>query len=98
MASVISGHGIFTRKKMLLKYTVNILKLGHPKNCSNYPKIGTVLFYYRVTGPKDADGMANTNVFLHSKHHDVFKINFLAETIEHVSVSVKETQGNKMRI
>ena len=29
------------------------------KNCCNYPKIITILFYYRVMGPKDADGMAN---------------------------------------
>ena len=31
------------------------------KNCGgNHPKIGTVLFYHRVIGPKDADGMANS--------------------------------------
>ena len=33
----------------------------HPKkNCCNYPKIGSVSFYYRVMGPNDADGMANS--------------------------------------
>ena len=30
------------------------------KSCCNYPKIGTVSFYYRVIGPKDADGIANS--------------------------------------
>ena len=30
------------------------------KNCSKSPKIGRVSFYYRVMGPKDADGMANS--------------------------------------
>ena len=30
------------------------------KNGCNYPKIGTVWFYYRVMGPKDTDGMANS--------------------------------------
>ena len=31
-----------------------------PKNCFNYPKIGTVSLYYRVMGPKPVDGMANS--------------------------------------
>ena len=35
-------------------------KFGHPKNCCNHPKIGTVLFYYRVIGPKYAIGMTNS--------------------------------------
>ena len=30
------------------------------QNCCNYPKIETVLFNYRVMGPKAADGMANS--------------------------------------
>ena len=30
------------------------------KNYNNYPKIGTVSFYYRVMGPKDVDGIANS--------------------------------------
>ena len=30
------------------------------KRCCNYPKIGTVSFYDRVMGLKDADGMANS--------------------------------------
>ena len=30
------------------------------KNDCNYPKIGTVTFYYRAMGPNDADGMANS--------------------------------------
>ena len=30
------------------------------KNCCNYPKTGTVLFYYRVMGPNDAERMANS--------------------------------------
>ena len=30
------------------------------KNCCNYPKIGTVSFYYRVMGLKDADRMGNS--------------------------------------
>ena len=32
--------------------------LDKQKNSCNYPKFGTVLFYYRVMGPKDADRMA----------------------------------------
>ena len=39
--------------------TVKILKIWTPKNCCNYPKIGTVSFYYRM-GPKDVDGIANS--------------------------------------
>ena len=30
------------------------------KKCCKYPKIGTVSFYYRVIGPKDADEIANS--------------------------------------
>ena len=30
------------------------------KKCCKYPETGTVLFYYRVMGPKDADRMANS--------------------------------------
>ena len=30
------------------------------KKCCNYPKIETVSFYYRVMGPKDADGLGNS--------------------------------------
>ena len=41
------------------RYRKNPKNLDTPTNCCNYPKIGTVSFYYRVTGPKDADGMAN---------------------------------------
>ena len=26
----------------------------------NYPKIGTISFHYRLMGPKDADGIANS--------------------------------------
>ena len=40
-------------------YTLKFLNSRTPENCCNYHKIGTVLFYYRVIGPKDADGMAN---------------------------------------
>ena len=44
-----------------VRSTVKLLnKFGHPKKCCNYPKTGTVSFYYRVMGPKDADGMANS--------------------------------------
>ena len=30
------------------------------KQCCNYAKIGTVSFHYRIMGPKDTDGMANS--------------------------------------
>ena len=43
-----------------LQPIVKILKFGTPKNYCNYPKIRTILFYYRVIGPKDADQMANS--------------------------------------
>ena len=42
------------------KVRQNSLKVGHPKTFCNYPKIGVVSFYYRVMGPNDADGMANS--------------------------------------
>ena len=42
------------------RYTIKILKIKTPKKCCNYPKIGTVSFYYRVMGSKDADRMANS--------------------------------------
>ena len=32
----------------------------HPKNCYNYPKIRREPFYYRVTGPKNVDRIANS--------------------------------------
>ena len=41
-----------------LNYHKNPKNLDSQKNCCNYPKIGTISFYYRVIGPKDADGMA----------------------------------------
>ena len=41
-------------------YRKNPKKSDTRKKCCNYPKIGTVLFYYRVMSPKDADGMANS--------------------------------------
>ena len=34
--------------------------LNTRKNCCNCPKIETMSFYYRVIGPEDEDGMANT--------------------------------------
>ena len=40
--------------------SVKILKNGHLKNCCNYSKIRTVSFYYKVIGPKDVDGIANS--------------------------------------
>ena len=41
--------------------TVKILKIRtSEKNCCNYPKVGTVSFYYRAKGPKDSDRMANS--------------------------------------
>ena len=40
--------------------TVKILKFVHLNNCCNYPKIGTVSFYYRVMGTKDAAGMVKS--------------------------------------
>ena len=40
-------------------YVQCTVKFGHP-NCCNYPKIGTVSFYYQVIGLNDADGMANS--------------------------------------
>ena len=52
------------------RWTWNSLKIKlyckTPKNfdtqkfCCNYPKLGTILLYYRVLGPKDADKMANS--------------------------------------
>ena len=51
----------FERGFMVQVRTVKIIKIRTPKiNCCNYPKIGTVSFYYRVMGPKDADRMANS--------------------------------------
>ena len=40
------------------KYSENPKNSVTWKNCCNYPKIGTLSFYYRLMGPKDADGMA----------------------------------------
>ena len=37
-----------------------MLKFGHPKRYCSCPKKGTISFYYRVTGPKDADVMVNS--------------------------------------
>ena len=34
------------------------------KNCCNYPEDGTVSFHYRVMGPKDADRMADPDLFV----------------------------------
>ena len=33
---------------------------GHPNNCCNYPTTGTVSFNYRVMGPNNAVGIANS--------------------------------------
>ena len=41
-------------------YTVKFLKIRTPENCCNHPKIGTVLFFYRLIGPKNVDGMPNS--------------------------------------
>ena len=40
-------------------YRKNPKNLDTKNNCCNYLKIGTLSFYYRVMGPKDADRMAN---------------------------------------
>ena len=50
--------------------TVKILKLRTQKNCCNYPKVGTMSFYYREMDPKDADRMAN-NVDPDQKQSDL---------------------------
>ena len=41
-------------------YRKNLKNSDTRKNCCNYPKIGTALFYYWVMDPNDADGMANS--------------------------------------
>ena len=46
--------------KLKINYRKNKKNSDTGKNCCKYPKIGTVLFDYRVIGPKDADGMANS--------------------------------------
>ena len=38
----------------------NLEEFRHLKNCCNYPKIGTLSFYYLVMCPNDADRMANS--------------------------------------
>ena len=38
----------------------NLINLDTPKNCCNYPKIGTVWFYYGIACSKDVDRMANS--------------------------------------
>ena len=40
-------------------YRKNPKNLEARKNYCNYPKTETKSFYYRVMGPKDADGMSN---------------------------------------
>ena len=42
---------------MNFRLTVKIL---NDSDTCNYSKIGTVSFYFRVMGPKDADGMTNS--------------------------------------
>ena len=58
------GHWLITEKKKKTyksSFTVKLLKILTPKKtCCNYPKIGTVLFYCRVMGPKDVGRIANS--------------------------------------
>ena len=55
--------GSFVKRRNIDKavkcYRENPKNLDSRKNCCNYPKIGTVLFYCRVMSPKDVDGLAN---------------------------------------
>ena len=51
----------FTEKQEKVIVTIKLIKIQTPKkNCYNYRKTGTVSFYYRVMGPKDAVGIANS--------------------------------------
>ena len=53
--------GAQTVKVVWTKATVKKPKNKDTQNiCCNYPKIRTVLFYYRKIGLKDADGTANS--------------------------------------
>ena len=45
---------------MYVVYRRTPKNLDTRKISCNYPKLGTVLFYYIVMGPKDADGTANS--------------------------------------
>ena len=45
---------------LILDYHNDKKKIQTPEKLLYHPKIGIVLFYYRVIDPKDADGMANS--------------------------------------
>ena len=65
VGAVWSGSALFAQAYLSenlgsLRYRKTSKNLDIRNNCCNYPKIGTVSFYYRVMGPVDADGMANS--------------------------------------
>ena len=47
-------------RQQIMRYRKTPKNLDTQKKCCKCPEIGTVSFYYRVMGPKDADGMANS--------------------------------------
>ena len=68
------------------------------KTCRKYPENGTVSFYYRVMGQKDADGMANsvdpyqTAPLRACPHLSVLKVKIITAYVLHVNCHCSESK------